>query len=310
MTDRSLHRALAAALVVTLALAGAAGAQGRTYRWVDPQGNVTYSDRPQPAPPPAPAATGREGQVDEILELSGLKRQVQRMPAEIQMRLQQQRAQSPRPETHDRVAQAFARAFTEDALAARMRAVMVARFDPVQAEAFVTWLRGPVSRRLNEVEAAAESPAGQQELARYAQTLQKVPPPPDRAALARRVVEATSVVDVTLDVLFAMARVSARAVDAAQPPEKRLKPGQLDAQIRAAREKAYEPLRVSAVISVLYTYRALPAEDLDAYATFYATPPARWFIASIRHALVETITALTEQAMTEAAPSIVAPAPK
>ena len=91
---------------------------------------------------------------------------------------------------------------------------------------------------------------------------------------------------------------------------KRLKPGQLDAQIRAAREKAYEPLRVSAVITMLYTYRALPAEDLDAYATFYATPPARWFVAAVRRALVETITALTEQAMTEAAPSIVAPAPR
>ena len=126
----------------------------------------------------------------------------------------------------------------------------------------------------------------------------------DRAALAQRLVETTGMVEVTLDVVFAMARAAAHAVDAVQPTEKRLRPGQLEAQLRAARDKAYEPMRVNAVITVLFTYRTLPPEDLEACARFSATPPARWFVDAARRGLVDAIGGLTERAMTEVAPSL------
>jgi hypothetical protein len=300
MTDR---RALAClSLVVLAVLAGSA--EARVYRWTDDQGNPVYSDRPAPRAAVDDAAA-RDAQVDEILELSGFTRQLRRMPEEIQARIREQRAASPRPDVHDRIAETYARVLTTEALENRVRAVFVERFDVGHALAYLEWARGSVSRRLNAAEAEAASPAGRAQLARYAATLQKVPPPVRRAGLIRQVVEVTGVVDVSLDVLFAMARATARAIDAAQPPGKKMKPGQLEAQISAARQKAWEPMRVNAVVTLLFTYRSLPDEDLEAYAAFYATPSGQWYVDVARRAFVDALSGLIEAAMAEVAPAAV-----
>jgi hypothetical protein len=306
MTDRRGHASLVVvALAVVLGFAAVADAQ-RMYRTVDPQGNVRYSDRP----PPAPAASergGPDGQVDDVLTLSGLRRQLQRVPEGIQADLREQRAAAARPEAVDRMAEVFTRTFTAEALDARVRSVFVARFDPVQAEAYLVWLRGPLSRRLNQVEAEAESPAGQAELARYAQTLQKVPPPPDRAALMRRLADVSGAVDVSVEVVIGMARASAKVLDAMRPPERRLKAGQLEAQIRTARPKIYDQMRVNVVIGLLFTYRELSNEDVETYTRFYETAPARWFVATTRRGVMDVIAALTEEAMGEVARGVIIP---
>ncbi|HEY7650262.1 MAG TPA: DUF4124 domain-containing protein, partial [Methylomirabilota bacterium] len=74
-----------AGLAVVLS-AHASPAPAKTYRWIDRQGNVTYADRPPqsdealpPAEPNPPTTQPRRPvhpSADELLEASGLKRQV------------------------------------------------------------------------------------------------------------------------------------------------------------------------------------------------------------------------------------------
>jgi len=286
--------------MLAISIALAASAEARVYRWVDAKGTVTYSDQP----PPKPAASERESRVDEILDLSGLRRQIFRVPTEIQERLKEQRGHAPRADLYDRLAEAFARAFTAEAIESRVRGAIVARFDPVHAEACLVWLRGPISRRLTDAEAEASSPAAQAQLAGYAVSVQKVAPPADRAAVARKLVEVSGLVDVWLDIMFGMAHAAARAVDTAQPPGKRLKPGQLEAKLRVARAKAYEPMRVNAVITTLFTYRTIPLTEMREYVDFLATPAGQWLLGTAGRGLVDAISGLTEHAMTEVAPTV------
>ena len=84
MTQRKVkrvHGAAAAALLATLAAAGLTGpAQAQSYRWVDENGNVVYSQLPPPggreateiAPPPPPAETPEQAsqRLQEALQQS------------------------------------------------------------------------------------------------------------------------------------------------------------------------------------------------------------------------------------------------
>ena len=72
--------------LAALLSANASSAPAKTYRWVDREGNVTYADRPpqsdEVAPPPSQRPGGTQPRrpvlpiADELLEVSGFKRQV------------------------------------------------------------------------------------------------------------------------------------------------------------------------------------------------------------------------------------------
>jgi len=71
-------------LVGLVALAMGSLAEAKTYRWVNDQGIVTYSDQP---PQVRPVEGEREALITEALEISGTKHALEMIPAHIRAQL-------------------------------------------------------------------------------------------------------------------------------------------------------------------------------------------------------------------------------
>ena len=104
-------------LVGLVALAMGPLAEAKTFRWVNDQGIVTYSDQP---PQVRPVEGEREALINEALDISGTKKALETIPAHI--RAQFEARQTPlKPEEKARVVKILGDAFRTEVLYGAVR---------------------------------------------------------------------------------------------------------------------------------------------------------------------------------------------
>jgi len=137
-----------------------------TYRWVDRDGNVRYTDRPpQPdelAPPSASVPTAGapaapSPAIQEFMELSGLHQQLEWMAVNTRSQLQAQLGALEAEEraSVDRVA---AGAFSADRLQGLVRESLNARVDDTKVAEAAAWFRSAAGHKISAAEIAAAMP--------------------------------------------------------------------------------------------------------------------------------------------------------
>jgi hypothetical protein len=329
MTDRT---AVVLLLGVALALAPATIDAG-TYRSVDAQGNVTYSDRsPQPeetrAPAPEatpvpevkapdarpalgakardvkaptpPAAIARTGptKVDELLELSGARAQLVGLLSGLAGEL---RPASGQMSAKDQVSvdRILRQALRHEAVYALVRDAFLLHVDRTNLEATAAWLRSPLARKIVALEIASSEPGTEQKVAAYAATIKTNPPTDRRVELLQRLDWATAATEISADLVAAASRGITMAVSAAGPAEQQLRPGQIEDRVAQVRVRANRALREAHMASTLYAYRGLEDEELAAYVLFSASDAGRWYNSAMRKAIVSALGRTVEQTAAE-----------
>lgn len=307
MTERVTTLVLAAALT----LAAAPGA-AETFRWVDPRGAVTYSDRPpqphditgaapapraeseppyaEPARPRSPVVTDapapRRGPatVDDLLELSGARAQLAGFAARLAAELRPRPGQMSAPD--QRAAERILdRELRPEALYALVRSEFRRHLDRARLEAVVAWLETPLGRAITALEVAASEPAAAAALAEYARRLEAAPAPAARAELLERLDWVSGGGEGSVEIVAAIARSVAKAVAAVAPPERRLRPGQIERQVVEVKARVSAAVARQVLVSRLYTYRSLDDRQLEEYVRFQASEDGRWYNATMRKAL-------------------------
>jgi len=295
-------------LVGLLALLNASSSAvlAKTYRWVDRQGNVTYADRPPqadeaaaPAEPNAPAGGQTRRPVhpiaDELLEASGLKRQV---PG-IAERARTNMVQGMEPlEANDKSAvdRVSGQTMRAEALYGLIKEAFSQHMDDTKAREVLGWYRTPLARRLTELEVAfTTSPNRERELAQFIARLRVEQPDPRRVELIQRLDAASGATETSLELLMAVAQAVLRVADPYLPAPQRLKPGQLESQARQIRWQSQELLRQANTISMLYVYRSLEDGDLARYIQFLESEAGTWFGGAVRKATVTAFGAIIER---------------
>ena len=329
MTDRT---AVVLLLGVALALAPATIDAG-TYRSVDEQGNVTYSDRPpQPeetrapapeatpvpevkapdarpalgpkardvkasAPPTAIARTGPT-KVDELLELSGARAQLVGLLSGLAGEL---RPASGHMSAKDRVSvdRILRQALRHEAVYALVRDAFLLHVDRTNLEATAVWLRSPLARKIVALEIASSEPGTEQKVATYAATIKTSPPTDRRVELLQRLDWARAATEISADLVAAASRGITMAVSAAGPAEQQLRPGQIEDRVARVRARANGALREAHMASTLYAYRGLEDEELAAYVLFSASDAGRWYNSATRKAMVSALGRAVEQTAAE-----------
>jgi len=104
---------------------------------------------------------------------------------------------------------------------------------------------------------------------------------------------------VSLDILAAITRSTAKAASAVLPPDRRLRPGQIERQGQEVRARASEAIAREGLVTMLYTYRPLEDEEIEQYVRFEASEAGRWYNAAMRKAVVAAIGAVVERAALE-----------
>jgi len=150
-----MHCATVVSLLALVLLAGPAAAG--TYRWVDAKGGVHYSDRP---PQLEPVVGERGALIEEALTLSGARRTIESLPA--QVRAGAEASQSPLPaKERAAIAKIIAEAFRPGPILASVRTAFQRNYDAMQMGLALAQLRMPVVRKMTELEVAPFVDAGQ-----------------------------------------------------------------------------------------------------------------------------------------------------
>ena len=303
--------------LAVLGLAASPGAAG-TYRWVDEQGNISYSDRPPQAKPPelkapasdvqaapkpgdakatvssSPAPKAAPTKVDELLDLSGARAQLGALVAHVGADLRPPPGQMSAADmaTIDRI---IAHSLRQEVVYGAVRDAFLPQVDRPSLEATAAWLRTRVGRKIIALEIASSQPDAEQKVAEYAAAVKVNPPSARRLELLQRLDWVTGANETSADLVAAIARGLSAAVSAAGPPESRLRPGQIDDRAAQIRARATETLREVRTMAMLYTYQGLQDDELSEYVRFSGTDAGRWYNSAMRKALIGAIGKAVEQ---------------
>ena len=267
-----------------VALTAGSQAEAKTYRWVNEQGIVTYSDQP---PQVRPVEGEREALIGEALEISGTRKSLETIPAHI--RAQFDARQTPlKPEEKTRVVKILGDAFRPDVLYGAVRGAFRANYDPARMNVVIAQLRTPLFRKVAALEVAASEPGAKQDLERFAIGLQGDIPRPARVALVQRHEASMRSAELQIEMGVVAFRAVTRSLEPVLPSEKRPTARETDSAERALRAQQDGLIR-SALVRWLYTFRSLTDEELAEYVAFGETDAGRWFVAMQRKGLLDAM---------------------
>jgi hypothetical protein len=271
-------------LVGLVALAMGSPAEAKTYRWVNDQGIVTYSDQP---PQVRPVEGEREALITEALEISGTKHALETIPAHIRAQLDVR--QTPiKPEEKARIVKILGDAFRTDVLYGAVRAAFKANYDPSRMGFVIGQLRTPLFRKVAALEVAASEPGAKQDLERFAIGLQGDVPKPARVALVQRYEASMRSAELQIEMGVVAFRAVSRSLEPVLPSEKRPTAREMDSAERTLRAKQDSLVR-DALVRWLYTFRSLTDEELGEYVAFAETDAGRWFVTTQRKGLLDAM---------------------
>jgi len=271
-------------LVGLVALAMGSLAEAKTYRWVNDQGIVTYSDQP---PQVRPVEGEREALITEALEISGTKHALETIPAHIRAQLDVR--QTPiKPEEKARVVKILGDAFRPDVLYGAVRAAFKANYDPSRMGFVIGQLRTPLFRKVAALEVAASEPGAKQDLERFAIGLQGDVPKSARVALVQRYEASMRSAELQIEMGVVAFKAVSRSLEPVLPSEKRPTAREMDSAERTLRAKQDSLVR-DALVRWLYTFRSLTDEELGEYVAFAETDAGRWFVTTQRKGLLDAM---------------------
>jgi hypothetical protein len=311
------------ALLILVVLSATPAAAGG-YRWVAPDGSVTYSDQAPPAnvaaapppnapvvaPPPAPSpaapplpvpmerpTSGRPATVEEILDLSGATRQLGPLSATLVAEFKAPASFSAKERAAiARVAESH---FQADRLLRTIVDDLRRGQDQRSLDAVAAWLRSAAGRKITAAEIAAS-------LAPEADRRAGVSAPSRaRATLIEQIDWLAGITESQLDTIVAIARATATSITETLPPEQRKTPAQIERDLQRKRTGLRAQVEQGTTQFMLYQYRALADAELERLAAFLSTTPGRWYSRAMSRALTRAIGA----AATDTARAMIAVVP-
>src|SRR5882672_2005365 len=271
-------------LVGLIALTAGTLADAKTYRWVNDQGVVTYSDQP---PQVRPGDGERDALIAEALEISGTKKALETIPAHIRAQYDA-RQTTLKVEDRTRVVRILTDAFRPDVLYGAVRGAFRSNYDAQRMSLVMTQLRSPLFRKIAALELAASEPGAKQDLERFALGLQGDIPKPARVALVQRHEAAMRSAELQIEMGVVAYRAVTRSLEPVLPSEKRPTARETDFAERTLRGQQDRLIR-EALVRWLYTFRSLTDEELAEYVAFGESDAGRWFVGTQRKGLLDAM---------------------
>jgi hypothetical protein len=271
-------------LVSLVVLVGAGSADAKTYRWVNEQGVVTYSDQPRQV---QPVPGDREALITEALEISGTKKALEAIPGHIRTQLEA-RQMALKAEDKSRVVKILADAFRPDALYGALRTAFRTNYEPQHMGVVMTHLRSPLFQKAAALELAASEPGAKQEIERFTLGLQGDIPKPARVALVQRHEASMRSAELQVEMAVVAFQTVVRSLEPIMPSERRPTTRENEFGVRSLRAQQ-DSLTRAALVRWLYTYRSLSDGELASYVEFGESDAGRWFAATQRQGLLDAM---------------------
>ena len=284
MTRGSVIAAVVGAMLASSAVAGAA--------------TMERDRSARVAPEPDHQAQGRA--LEELLQRSGLKAQLQSLTAGIRAQfLRAHRKQSSRDRiTIDRI---VAQHFAAETLYAKIKREFQRNLESRRLETALAWYDSPLGMRITGQEVAALVATGGAEAIG---DLERNRPSSRRLDLVERLDAGGGASETTVDVTVAIVRSLTVAFQPGLPSVASLTREQLDGQIARARNRSLEDMRRVCLVSMLLVYRGLSDDELDQYVQFVESEAGQWYTSLMNSALLAAVDAAADATASELATAV------
>ena len=254
------------------------------------------------APGPV-SATERSG-LDELLERSGLRVQLESLSAgvRIQFLRGQGRISSQDRATIDRIASTN---FDADAIYSRIKLEFERNLDSGKLAEALAWYRSPLGKRITGLELMALAFENGWD---SAVSIERKQASTQRIALVERLDAGGGASETTVDVTLSIVRSLTRAFQPVLPVSARVSNAQLEDQIAVARSRTLEQIRGACLVSMLLAYRSLTDQELVEYVQFVESEAGQWYMSVMNSALlsaVDVAAAATAGELATAVPQVV-----
>jgi hypothetical protein len=257
-----------------------------------------FMAEPPPSPPPPPPVAAKpkppaevppEKLVDQLLENSGLAKQLAQIPDKVALGVRQSSARPKDAAAAAEVEKIMGEAFSAERFQQRVREALKKDFDRKRVESLNKTLAAPQMKKLIDLET---KPLKGEEMAAFAKELGKTPLPPERVQVLNALADATRASEFAVEIVTGTTRammMGAVGGDAATM-------GKFDAAFDKQKAKLAQAVRDATVLGFAYTYRDVPDAELAEYARFYASEDGQWLMDRVMGAILEEARAGAGQA--------------
>ena len=251
-----------------------------------------------------PLSVAERNGLDELLERSGLRVQLQSLSAgvRIQFLRGQGRISSQDRATIDRIASTN---FDADAIYSRIKVEFERNLDAGKLADALAWYRSPLGKRITGLELMALAFENGWD---SAVSIERKQASQHRIALVERLDASGGASETTVDVTLSIVRSLTRAFQPVLPAAARVSNVQLDDQIARARSRTLEQIRGACLVSMLLAYRSLTDQELSEYVQFVESEAGQWYMSLMNSALlaaVDVAATTTARDLATAVPQVV-----
>ena len=226
--------------------------------------------------------------VDEILALTGVKRQIEQLDAHLAMH-RKNSFKDLAPETKGRLDAIYEAAFDPKIILADVRNTLGQDLDVKKAALVMAFLRSPVAGAAMQAEVDAGAADAEPEFRAFALRLRSKRPDPERVALLRRLDPAVRQSEWSLAFRMSSLRSLAAIGNVVLQPQRRRTADQLDRRLRAMRGQLERAAKDTVLARGLFVYRHVSDDDLHAYIEFYESEMGGWLMDLLSRAMLGAI---------------------
>jgi valyl-tRNA synthetase len=234
----------------------------------------------------------RDRIIRQIIEISGLEKQIEQYPAIVISGIRNQQkgmeGKGVDREEYRKLVEAVEDSFRAELFYQEVYDRMDRDFDPKHAEAVLKWISSPLSRKMAELEIASTTVEAVAATEAYAEQMAVTPPSRKRLELVQRLDRATRSTEHNREMSLAVTEAMLRVLAPLMPLERQMSEKQIQdvLETQQMQMKREEP---GSQISFLYTYRSVTDEELAEYIEGYETEAGAWLNRIIAESLKEAM---------------------
>jgi len=210
-----------------------------------------------------------EEKIELYMELSGIEEIIDSMPVQIDAMINQSLLTSKNPEIEKEVLQVLNYAWDFSAIKESIAGHIQKNSSNDEITELLKWQKSPLAIKITAEELESSSPNFQSNLLRYIADLQVAPPPPETMQAVRRLVVATDMVNMMVEMIVDVTKAMTTTFMQAASEKGDAGAIELDKKIDSMRAMLTPQMEQQAILMSYYIYRNLSDEELDNYSSFY-----------------------------------------
>ncbi len=214
--------------------------------------------------------------LSQLMNLSGINKQVANIPAGITAGMQQSRKQgSPlTDEQFSKIEKIMTKAFQPSDISNTISSKVKSELTEAEAQELLSWYKSDLGKKVTKAEEKGSDPAAVQEMINQANTLMA---DKERVKYAKRIDQLVKATDLTVEFQKSTATAIFTSLSKAINPGQPVDMKAFEARLTEAEPKMRQQVEQMITLSYVYNYKELSASEMNKYIDFLQRPSTKKF---------------------------------